>query len=419
MKPCPVCNTQVEDLYTGFCPNQVCTWEFEFVSEMTPEVQRRYEEKLRRAILTFQRFKAQDETPPPTEEPPLNNEKRIPVKDPNSKKWGYINEKGVEKIAFVYDKVFEFENGVALVSKNGKYGFIDKQNNVKLDMIYDSIQPAGNGLFITSRFKKYGILNKEFNFVYGIEFDMIDFISNTFILIKSQSKIYLNLKLKEIQENEFLAEYLKDMFVKVEGGTFTPGDANPSNKVTLSTYSISKYPVTQELWKLVMNDNPSTFKGSDLPVEKVSWFDANEFCARLNQLTGKNYRLPTEAEWEFAARGGTRSKGFEYSGSNNANAVAWFDQNSNNMTHPVGIKQPNELGLFDMSGNVWEWCSDWYGNYPNVAQTNPQGPSTGSYRVFRGGSWSNIAQDCRSAYRYYNSPVIRHINIGFRLVSPK
>lgn len=225
--------------------------------------------------------------------------------------------------------------------------------------------------------------------------------------------------------------------IRVQGGTFTMGctpeqgsdcydDEKPSHTVTLSTYYIGETEVTQELWKAVMGENPSYFKSGSLerPVEQVSWEDCQTFIRKLNELTGKKFRLPTEAEWEYAARGGAKSAGYKYSGSNDINAVAWYDVNASDKgtsspdygTHVVKTKKPNELGIYDMSGNVWEWCSDWYGDYTGAAQTNPQGASTGSYRVNRGGSWGNYARICRSSNRDNNSPVNRSDAIGLRLV---
>jgi len=199
--------------------------------------------------------------------------------------------------------------------------------------------------------------------------------------------------------------------IPVKGGTFTQG-----REVTLDDYHIGKYPVTQELWEAVMGNNPAHFKGNPKnPVEKVSWNDTQAFLKKLNQKTGKNYRLPTEAEWEFAARGGTASKGFTYAGSNDIGEVAWYSKNANNQTQAVGQKQANELGIYDMSGNVWEWCQDWYGDYPSKAEKNPQGAKSGSYRVLRGGSWNNSAEYCRVSYRNYDPPGNRYYNGGFRL----
>ncbi len=215
--------------------------------------------------------------------------------------------------------------------------------------------------------------------------------------------------------------------VAVNGGTFTMGatseqgsdagsDEFPTHSVTLSDYYMGKFEVTQELWKAVMGSNPSYFNGSNLPVERVSWNDSQEFITKLNGLTGANFRLPTEAEWEYAARGGSESGGYKYSGSNSINDVAWYYDNSDYKTHSVGTKSPNELGIYDMSGNVYEWCQDWYGSYSSGSQTNPYGPSSGSARVVRGGSWRIIARYCRVSFRTYNSPDYRINYLGFRLV---
>ena len=184
----------------------------------------------------------------------------------------------------------------------------------------------------------------------------------------------------------------------------------------LSDYYIAKYEVTQGLWKAVMGSNPSYFKGDNLPVENVSWKDCQKFIKKLNKMTGKNFRLPTEAEWEYAARGGNKSRGYKYAGSNIIGGVAWYSDNSGSTTHPVGTKQANELGLYDMSGNVWEWCQDWHDDYSSLSQTNPTGPSSGSYRVLRGGSWDWGWGCCRVSHRRdYGSPSGKLNNIGFRL----
>ena len=215
--------------------------------------------------------------------------------------------------------------------------------------------------------------------------------------------------------------------VKVEGSTFTMGatpeqgnDAyeyeRPAHQVTLSDYYIGRYEVTQKEWQAVMGDNPSKFYGDNLPVDYVSCNDCQDFINKLNQLTGLKFRLPTEAEWEFAARGGKQSKGYKYSGSDNIGVVAWYTGNSGGKTHQVGTKEPNELGIYDMSGNVWEWCGDWYGSYSSSAQTNPTGPSSGSYRVLRGGSWYNNAGFCRVSFRNRSNPSNRPFNYGFRVV---
>ena len=209
--------------------------------------------------------------------------------------------------------------------------------------------------------------------------------------------------------------------VYVSGGTFIMGgdessDQTPTHSVTLSSYYICKYEVTQALWRAVMGSNPSKFKGDNLPVEQVSWNDCQTFINRLNSYTGRNFRLPTEAEWEFAARGGNYSRHYKYSGSNYISDVAWYCDNSGNRTHPVGIKQANELGLYDMSGNVWEWCSDWYGSYSSYSQSNPTGATSGFGRVERGGNWCGLARYCCSSHRSYYAPGNSFDDLGLRLV---
>ena len=215
--------------------------------------------------------------------------------------------------------------------------------------------------------------------------------------------------------------------VRVEAGTFTMGATpemkdpydweKPTHQVTLTNdYYIGKYEVTQALWQAVMDNNPSYFKGDDLPVEKVSWDDCQEFISKLNSITGKTFRIPTEAEWEYAARGGNKSRGNQYSGSSNLSDVAWYKDNSNSKNHTVGSKQANELGIYDMSGNVMEWCQDLYGKYSSSSQTNPTGANNGYSRVIRGGSWYFTARDCRSSYRDKDAPDNRYNNLGLRLV---
>ncbi|MBO4508300.1 MAG: SUMF1/EgtB/PvdO family nonheme iron enzyme [Spirochaetaceae bacterium] len=234
---------------------------------------------------------------------------------------------------------------------------------------------------------------------------------------------------------------VSDGFVLVAGGTFEMGSNSrnsaekPVHEVTVSSFYMSDHEVTQAEYKAIMGTNPSYFSGDDKPVEKVSWYDAIEYCNKLSEMKGltpcysKNgntytcdwnasgYRLPTEAEWEYAARGGNKSRGYTYSGSNDIENVAWYSDNSNKLTHAVKEKQPNELGIYDMSGNVWEWCWDWYGSYNNSAQRNPTGASSGSYRVLRGGSWDEGAFSCRVAVRLnYFSPGRAHSPLGFRVV---
>ena len=215
--------------------------------------------------------------------------------------------------------------------------------------------------------------------------------------------------------------------VRVEGGTFQMGatseqgndaesNEKPVHQETLSPFYIGETEVTQALWEAVMGNKPSNFKGSNRPVEQVSWDDCQEFIKNLNQKTGRKFRLPTEAEWEYAARGGKNSKGYKYSGSNNLKDVAWFDKNSKSMIHDVKTKLANELGLYDMSGNVWEWCQDWYGDYSSGSQTNPSGSSSGTYLVVRGGDWFNHARFCRVSFRGSRTPDHRSPHLGLRLV---
>ena len=217
--------------------------------------------------------------------------------------------------------------------------------------------------------------------------------------------------------------------VKVDGGTFTMGatpeqgeDAysseKPAHQVTLSSYSIGQTEVTQELFLAVMGYNWSHFTGDmNLPADELSWNKCQEFITKLNQLTGKTFRMPTEAEWEYAARGGKQSKGYKYAGSNNIDEVAWYDDGNSPLgTKPVATKKPNELGIYDMTGNVMEWCSDWYGPYSSEAQTDPIGPETGTDRITRGGCYNfNLPRLCRVSCRRYYSPTFEAPANGLRL----
>lgn len=226
---------------------------------------------------------------------------------------------------------------------------------------------------------------------------------------------------------------VKFNMVYVEGGTFMMGatnddtmadaDEKPQHQVTLSDFYIGQVEVTQQLWVAVMSSNPSNIKGEKLPVEQVTWDDCQQFIQSINQLTGRHFRLPTEAEWEYAARGGQKSRGYLYAGSNNINEVAWYVGNSDGKTHDVGTKQPNELGIFDMSGNVYEKCQDWYSPYIVESQINPQGPTEPlTWRVVRGGcsnrQSSGISGEnvCRITNRGYARPDSRESITGLRLV---
>ncbi len=252
---------------------------------------------------------------------------------------------------------------------------------------------------------------------------------------------------------------IKESMVFVEGGIFQMGRSSgysserPVHSVILSSFSIGKTEVTQEQWKAVMGNNPSYYNGDLRPVERVSWYDAIVFCNKLSLLSEKRpvytvngksnpaewnyipcqgnsisgsiemeqsadgYRLPTEAEWEYAARGGKKSRGYKYSGSDNLESVAWYSSNSGDKTHDVATKAANELGLYDMSGNVAEWCWDWYGDYSPASQTNPAGASSGSGHVERGGSYY-YDYLCTVSYRGYDYPNFRLSNCGFRVLCP-
>ena len=227
--------------------------------------------------------------------------------------------------------------------------------------------------------------------------------------------------------------------VYVEGGTFTMGatkeqgkdaysDEKPAHSVTLSGYYMGETEVTQELWEAVMGTTVQQQRdkankewklygeGSNYPMYYISWDDCQAFISKLNSLTGQQFKLPTEAQWEYAARGGNKSRGYKYSGSDIIDDVAWYTSNTNDKgSREVKTKQPNELSLYDMSGNVWEWCQDWYGDYSSNAQTNPTGASSGSYRVLRGGSWFRSARFCRASLRGNYTPSDRYDNLGLRL----
>lgn len=223
-----------------------------------------------------------------------------------------------------------------------------------------------------------------------------------------------NFKIFQIKDVDF-------KMIKVDGGTFDMGaeDESPIHKVTLSDYYIAETPVTQGLWSAVMGNDPSYFKGKNRPVENVSWVDCHNFINELNSLAGVEMRLPTEAEWEYAARGGKYNKGCTYSGGNDIDQVAWWSGNSSGKSHTVKTKEANELGIYDMSGNVWEWCHDNYKEYSNNPVNNPQGPVKEGFKVQRGGCWygrwfANM-DSCKVTYRCYDQKTYKSERIGFRL----
>ncbi len=256
--------------------------------------------------------------------------------------------------------------------------------------------------------------------------------------MKEELRKELREELRKEQEQQAVSDrrpaILKQIdanMVAVKGGCYQMGDtfgdgfsaAKPVHQVCVSSFKMGKYEVTQEQWLAVMGNNPSHFAecGLKCPVEQVSWNDIQDFLSRLNAATGKRYRLPTEAEWEYAARSGGKSE--KWAGTSSESSLgnyAWYDANSGKKTHPVGQKQPNGLGLYDMSGNVWEWCSDWYDEnyYSSSPKQNPPGPSSGKYRVLRGGSWYYSASNARAANRSLSAPDDRLYSNGFRVVLP-
>ena len=266
----------------------------------------------------------------------------------------------------------------------------------------------------------------------GLNFEKGLIIGDYDLTVKNNGYKTLAKKIK-IEENKTVVEDIQlaqgsdtpdiAFLLLVEGGTFQMGsnygnnEEKPVHRITVNNFYIGKYEVTQKEWITLMESNPSHFKGDNLPVENISWNDIQEYLKRLNIQTGKKYRLPTEAEWEYAARGGYKSNTYTYSGSNNLEEVAWSYANTGDKTNKVGTKKPNEIGIYDMSGNVWEWCNDWYDEnyYKNSPNNNPKGPTRGSERVLRGGSCNNGALLCRLSYRYKGSPAERHSNVGFRL----
>lgn len=224
----------------------------------------------------------------------------------------------------------------------------------------------------------------------------------------------------KIKQEGVMIENICDLNMRmifVKGGTFTFGTpgSNEEHLVTLDSYYIGETEVTQAQWRAIMGSNPSEFVGDCHPVDHISWADALAFCQRLSQLTGKRYTLPTEAQWEYAARGGDMSNGCIYSGSNYINEVAKYGSSISGHLNVKSLK-PNELGIYDMSGNVWEWCSDWYGSLGSSPETNPRGPYSGTKRVVRGGSWSRDAEGCTVTYRGVNSPQHRGSSYGLRVV---
>ena len=322
----------------------------------------------------------------------------------------------------------QFEGGIMgnVENKTGEYWVYMPQGNRQLKVKHTNYAP------VMVTFADYGVEKLESNRTY----ELIVVTYPQYAITQNVTNQSLDSQHSTPQTHQTVSDNTISIpvkgrisidMVRVEAGTFTMGataemkdpydNEKPTHQVTLTNdYYIGKYEVTQALWQAVMGDDPSYFKGDNLPVEAVTWDDCQEFIGKLNRITGKTFRLPTEAEWEYAARGGNKSRGYQYSGSNNLSDVAWYDDNSSNTTHAVGTKQPNELGIYDMSGNVWEWCQDRLGAYSSSSQVNPTGANSGSYRVSRGGSWCEFARLCRSSCRDLTSPGNRNYDLGLRLV---
>lgn len=244
----------------------------------------------------------------------------------------------------------------------------------------------------------------------------------------TEARMGLDICKKVRGENKKIIESISNNMVDIDGGTFEMGcidnhrchyDEKPIHKVAVDDFKISKYEVTQEQWEAVMGKKPDSlyFKCNKCPVERVSWYKIHNFIAKLNEMTDGKFRLPTEAEWEFAAIGGIEGKEYKYSGSNDIEDVAWYGDNSDGRTHMIGLKSPNELGLYDMTGNVFEWCSDWYGSdyYAHSPKNAPKGKKKGVLRVVRGGNWKIGDDLCRVVSRYKYPPNDINYGIGFRL----
>ena len=336
----------------------------------------------------------------------------------------YDSEDIIDYTDFWDEKIAKLEEKIKISKR------LSNRNRVHRDLdLYEQIRNTIDHLLdILSNMNTLSIdihQNEEYNTVLTsiirqinekMNFNSIDLVSNQNIKIISNSE---SITLHGIE------------FILVKGGEYKMGfqssrdgidddmkEAKPLHSVKLNDYYIGKYPVTQEQWLSFMEGNPSYFRGSVYnPVENVCWYDCIEFIEKLNKTGNKLFRLPTEAEWEFAARGGRASEGFRFSGSNNLEKIAWYGENAGKRTHPVGKKAPNELGIFDMSGNVWEWCNDWYDEayYNHSPFNNPYGPKTGKCKVLRGSSWYDLKNLNRIAIRYKLYPKARYFDIGLRL----
>ena len=327
----------------------------------------------------------------------------------------------------------QFEGNIMgnVENKTGEYWVYMPQGNRMLKVKHANYAP------VMVNFADYGVEKLESNRTYELIISFQQYInvpnvaSQSVVPQQSIDSQPIPQQVSESSSNTTYSIPVKDglniEMVRVEAGTFMMGatpemkypyeNEKPVHKVTLTNnFYIGKCEVTQALWQAVMDNNPSMNKGDNLPVELVSWDDCQEFINKLNNMTGREFRLPTEAEWEYAARGGKKSKGYQYSGSDDVYDVAWYETNVKEKSHTVGTKAPNELGIYDMAGNVAEWCQDKFGNYKNSPQTNPTGTQKGKNMVTRGGSWFDIPRYCRSSCRYSYPPNEGRSYVGLRLV---
>ena len=355
---------------------------------------------------------------------------------------------------------FSFEEVKSLTSRTISASYIDQWSYVASSgkwQINSEFTPENNTTMEVSRKSALIMLVLDCSSSLGSQFSTAKSNANNFISTLAgygNDEKFSAIDIMTYDDIDIFTTLEKDEMVFVKGGSFlmgaqdadtsapnydygARGNESPVHSVTLSDFYIGKYEVTQQLWEYVMSysgkaadgstmsayatdvwlgDNPYTV-GNYYPAYYVSWEDIVDiFIPRLNKITGKTFRLPTEAEWEYAARGGNKSQGYKYSGTNTIDDVAWYSSNSSSSTHQVGTKAPNELGVYDMCGNVWEWCSDWFNDYSSSPTSNPTGPTSGSRRVLRGGSWGYYAIDCRVTIRNYATPDLRYDGLGFRLV---
>ena len=355
--------------------------------------------------------------------------------------FGVMSREGEKLIRDKYDVLYPLKNGTFIAMRNDKVGIVDKNDNVLIDFEYESIAKLKKNRFLVKeRDNSFTIVDENNHEICKDSFSDVSFsFTNEAAFSDASTRL-----------SEFSKETVKTFTVNgvtfkmniVEGGTFIMGstakeDEMPPHEVSVNTFYIGETEVTQELWSTVMGNNPSKLRGTQLPVTNVTWHDCQNFISRLNSITGEQFRLPTEAEWEFAAKGGIYSAGYKFSGSNVLDDVAWNYYNSgddvildqtngwnyhdavcnNYRPHPAASKRPNELGLYDMSGNVWEWCQDWYSPnyYSNSSADNPMGPNAGTERVLRGGGWQDDQGGATTTLRSKLAPSKNWPDTGLRL----